>query len=355
MTAAVATDQFDPKAHRAFLKQLRADLGDAARKLDRSEARYLVDLYYQLQELRKASANQSRAAGEDEEPNQFVSWIKSEFFAMEGEIKRAMQAFASESVTGNWTMNLYGFGPVLAGGLLAHIDILKAPTAGHIWSFAGLNPSSTWGGREGAKKTVEEVLGPKKRGEKIAFDDVARVAIAAGRNAESLWRMTKDLDTEAEFVARTKLASTLAKRPWNAKLKVLAWKIGQCVVKFQNGDNSYYGPLYRSYKAKLIEKNLSGKFNDAAAENLAGLKDKTTVTYKANTEGRLSDGHIDSRATRWVGKLFLSHWHEVAFMEHHGTLAPKPFALAHLGHAHYIEVPYWPFPGDYQELLKARL
>lgn len=433
---AVATSQFDPKAHRAFLKQLRTDLGDAARKLDRNEARYLVDLYYQLQEFRKASANQSRAAGEDAEPNAFVSWIQAEFLALESEIKRAMKEFAAETVVGNWTMNLHGFGPVIAGGLIAHIDIEKAPTAGHIWSFAGLNPSVIWGGREGAKKAVEEVLGAKSSGEKIGFDEVAKVAAHVGRNAASLYRMAKaktdvDEDTDVEhvtfaglvaamlseeglkgkdakkrindalglsrtkgdypldleavrlvvkgldasaedlflaaqhadeeadqYVTRAKLTSALAKRPWNAKLKVLIWKIGQCVIKFQNGEKSYYGPLFRDYKGKLIAKNQSGGFTEAAAKNLAMLKDKTTVTYKANSEGRLSDGHINDRAARWVGKLFISHWHEVAYREHFDELARKPFVLAselHPGHTHWIEVPAWPFPGDYQKLVAARL
>ena len=43
-----------------------------------------------------------------------------------------------------WARSIYGIWPVLAAGLLAHIDIEQAPTVGHIWSFAGLDPTKKW-------------------------------------------------------------------------------------------------------------------------------------------------------------------------------------------------------------------
>ena len=50
------------------------------------------------------------------------------------------------------------------------------------------------------------------------------------------------------------------------------------------------------------------------------------------------------RARRKAVKLFLSHLHEVWFYIHTGgQRAPRPYAIEHLGHAHYIEVPNAPW------------
>ncbi len=264
------------KEHRAFLKRLRADLFSASRCLDKRQARYLVDLYYQLQEFRKAAKNQARAADSDAEPNEIISWLGAEFRALEDTIKRAMGEYASQSEVGRWSQAQFGIGPVLSGGLVAHIDITKAPTTGSVWRFAGLDPSVTW-----------------KKG---------------------------------------------CKRPWNAKLKVLAWKISDCLVKFSNNPKCFYGQLYRQYKAKLIERNEAGEFAEAAAEG-AQRVGKTTEAYGYYVRGLLPPGHLDARAKRWTAKLFLSHWHEVAYEAHYGEPSPKPYVLAHLDHAHKIEVP----------------
>lgn len=280
------------------LKKLRVDLSVAARTLDKGQVRYLVDTYYQLQEVRKRASNQDRAQEESQEPNVFVSAVAAVFRGLENEIKAAMGEYADSTITGRWMQGLYGFGPVLTAGLLAHVDITRAPTAGHIWSFAGVNPSKVW-----------------EKGKK---------------------------------------------RPYNARLKVLVWKIGQCILKFSGDDRSYYGPLWRDYKKKLVGKNELKAFEEAAKANLAKLKNTETVTYKKNSKGYLSDGHINDRANRWAAKLFLSHFHEVLYREHYGKLGPKPFVLAFPEkaggqHVHYIAPPAWPFPEDWDALIAARL
>ena len=40
------------------IRKLRSDLKQAAKTMSAEEARYLVDLYYQIQDFRKASGNQ---------------------------------------------------------------------------------------------------------------------------------------------------------------------------------------------------------------------------------------------------------------------------------------------------------
>jgi len=58
--------------------------------------------------------------------------------------------------------------------------------------------------------------------------------------------------------------------------------------------------------------------------------------------GKLPPAHIHARAKRWAVKIFLAHWHHVAYMIEYKKAPPKPYSLEHLGHVHMIEVPNWP-------------
>jgi hypothetical protein len=235
----------DEKAHRALLRRLKTDLKLAAVGLDRHEARYLVDTYYQVQRFRITAKNQTRANaqatwlhceqtipigtdcpvceldqesaetidGPDEagerafdpegkaiveptkpvEPNYLVSWIGEEMKAIEDTIKQALGAYAENDPVGQWALSNVGIGPVIAAGLLAHIDIMKATTFGAIYNFAGLNPNQKW-----------------EKGQK---------------------------------------------RPWNAKLRCLLWKMGQSFMKFSGKEDCFYGKLYKQRKDFEIKRN----------------------------------------------------------------------------------------------------
>lgn len=260
------------------IERLTRDLKVAAITLSPNEARYLVDAYYQIQEYRKAAGNQRLALEKSEEPHSVIDWYFRQMDGVEGQIKRALDSWTDGHPVGIWSKSLVGIGPVLSAGLLAHINIEKAPTVGHIWRFAGLDPTVTW-----------------NKGEK---------------------------------------------RPWNADLKVLTWKIGQSFMKFQNNPNDFYGKLYVQRKAFEVERNEAGTMAEQAAAYLAAKKfGHETEAYKAYTDGRLPAGQIDARARRWAVKLFLAHWHEVAYFNRFGVLPPKPYVMEHLGHVHRIEVP----------------
>lgn len=260
------------------IQKLTKDLRVAAKVLTKQEVRYLVDTYYQMQEYRKATANQCRIMDESEEPHEVLSWFLKNAETLETQIKNALNAYADGDPIGRWCKSIVGIGPVIAAGLLAHIDIEKAPTAGHIWSFAGLDPQAKW-----------------EKGQK---------------------------------------------RPWNAKLKVLCWKIGQSFVKVSNNENDIYGKIYKERKAYEQEKNDAGDYADQAEYKLQHTKiGKSTEAYKWYSQGKLPPAHIQQRAERYAVKIFLSHLHYVWYKEHYGVEPPKPFAIAILGHAHEIKVP----------------
>ncbi len=105
---------------------------------------------------------------------------------------------------GKWAMEQCGIGPVLSAGLLVHLEIEQAPTAGHLWSYAGFDPTREW-----------------KKGEK---------------------------------------------RPFNAKLKTLCFKIGESFVKVKSREQDVYGKIYKERKALEMSRNEQGLFAEQAKE-----------------------------------------------------------------------------------------
>jgi transposase len=270
------TEDFPP------LHRLTRDLQEAATVLTTREARYLVDYYYQLQRDRIRADNQVRSTFDTNEPNRVIAWLSDNTSLLEQQIKRALDAYSTTSVVGAWSRSIVGIGPVLAAGLLAHIDIEKAPTVGHIWRFAGLDPTLVW--------------------------------------------------------------ERSTKRPWNAALKTLCWKIGESFVKTSGHAKSFYGPLYVARKQREEERNAAGMYADQAAVSLGAKRWRDgTMTREAYEQGRLPQARIHLRAQRWTVKLFLAHWHAVAYQAHYGTPAPKPYILTQPEHVHEVLCPNWPF------------
>ena len=257
-----------------------ADARQAAESLATGEARLLVDQYYLIQGNRIRAGNQYAAMSAQAEPAFFEGWLSQQMEAIEVSIRKVLDAYSDRETIGRWMRLNVGIGPVIAAGLLAHLDIKKAEVAGAFWRFAGLDPTQRW-----------------EKGEK---------------------------------------------RPWNADLKTLCWKIGESFVKVSGNDQSLYGRLYAERKVELVTANDAGEFEAAAAEALQAKRyRKTTDAYKAYVAGKLPPAHVHARAKRYAVKLFLSHLFEVWYQLDRGVKPPRPFALEHLGHAHYVtpEVP----------------
>jgi hypothetical protein len=277
------------------VKKLNRKLKSTAGEITKQEARTLVDSYYRAQEWRMASASRLRELsgeeavdGEDdiarEDPpeveatNSVLSWLLQSTTVIEKQLKKSLDWYTDASPIGKWCKSIMGVGPVTAAALLSHIDIEKAPTAGHIWAYAGLDPTRTW-----AKGEV---------------------------------------------------------RPWNARLKKTCWYIGMGFMRTHNNPKSYYGQIYTARKEYETTNNEKLLYEDQAKKILQDKKiGKTTEAYKYYIQGKLPPAHIEQRAQRYAVKLFLAHLHEVWYKYHYNTDPPKPYALEHLGHVDKIEPP----------------
>jgi hypothetical protein len=278
-----------------------------------NEARFLVDTYYAIQKARIRSSNQTKGldrdavkTGTEAEPHTALDRFVSDFSIHEENVKRILGWYVESHPMAWFFEATLGVGPVLAAGLLAHIDISMCPTAGHIWRFAGLDPTVSW-----------------DKGQK---------------------------------------------RPWNTGLKTICWKIGDSFVKLSGRQDSYYSQVYRNRKVYEWKRNISGELRDEATRSMDRKKygkstdqwawytgacdpakvaehlESGTTPTAANSKGEigfpmLSPGHIDARARRYAVKLFLSHLHECWFRDHFDKEPPAPFPIAHLGHAHLLRPP----------------
>ena len=304
------TDTYDEEL-RTSVERLSRDLANAAATMTKEEARFLVDAYYNMQDNRKRSDNQVRALAETKEPHMVLNWLARQSDILEAQIKRALDKYSAAQPVGQWARSITGIGPVIAAGLLAHIDIEKAPTVGHIWSFAGLEPSRVWG-----------------KGQK---------------------------------------------RPWNAALKVLCWKIGESFVKVQNNVDDVYGKVYAERRVRENRNNDSGLFAEQAKQS---LKDKefgkdtdayawyagcypagTTeavlamsaekrIAFLKSIKGEPGSGQpmlpparLLLRAQRYAVKRFLAHYHEVAYWDRFKHAPPNPYPIGIMGHDAVHKVP----------------
>jgi hypothetical protein len=294
---------------RDLIKALRQEGGG----ITDNEARYLVDIFYTMQDQRVRANNQvkgldrdAKKTDKDGEPHEALDWVMAQFKMMEQQIERLLAVYTQTHPMVWFFEQTVGIGPILSAGLLAHIDISKAPTAGHIWNFAGLNPEQKW-----EKKT---------------------------------------------------------RRPWNAELKKLCWKIGDSFVKQSSHPRDFYGHIYRERKAYEWQRNLAGAMSQDATRYLAaksyGKDTDAAAWYGGQCDPELAralleagkpptaaackspqgvamlpPAQIDNRARRWAVKLFLSHLQQRWWEQTYNAAPPNPFAISILGHAHIIEPP----------------
>ena len=265
--------------------RLNRDMLASASALSLPQIRGLVDSYYQVQELRKAGGNQRLAVAQGKDAHPLVDYVVDQLLALEKDIQRMMAVATDAHVPSRWCKSFIGVGPVLAAGLLAHIDIKIARTPSAVWRFAGYDPTTTW-----------------EKGQR---------------------------------------------RPWNARLKVLCFKVGDSFKKFSNHRHaSIYAQLYRERKALEVARTEGGLHREVAEKMLASRRWKPdTVAAQAYRQGRLPPGQLDARARRYAVKIFLEHFWRVMYEVEFGKPAMLPYIVEYDPETHgpgYLATPHWP-------------
>ena len=144
------------------------------------------------------------------------------------------------------------------------------------------------------------------------------------------------------LISKKSLIAYLSKPPYNIKLKVLMWKIGESFVKVSNR-GSLYGSLYKERKEYETKKNENLEYKDQAARAIRNKNfNKNSIAYSYYIKGMLPPAQIAARAKRWTVKIFVEHVFEAMYIYKHGELPPTVFPISRLGHVDYIE-PEVPF------------
>lgn len=317
--------------------KLNKDLKEAVKNLSSPrEVRYLVDTYYAFQKVRIRVGNQESALTKSGEPHEVLSWLHQNGRYLEEQISSALASYAPTQQLCRWVMAQKGLAHILACALYANLDLNRAHTAGHIWRFCGLDPSSVWLGSKAAEKLVAKHLGAGLEGTAL----VAAVANALNRKAEYLER---DCQKMAEFDKRKKwhngdLKKAAALCPYNRRMKVVCWKITMSFNMLRNNDDAFYGKMLRVRHEDLAAKNAAGELKEKADAALKTERYKKDKEIKILKEGRMPDGWVFGTARRITVKTFLFHYYQRG-RELLGLKWVKPYAFDQLGHTHFIEAP----------------
>jgi len=407
---------------------------------DKAVVRYLVDSYYQVQDLRKASENQQRSTMQEKDGDGYdlPLFILGGITNIEGQIKKIIDIITDKIPICWYMKQIKGIGPMISATLYAYLDIEKATSAGSFWTYCGLNDNNTpWLGKEKSAKYVKEVIteladsckdeidfikdrltkteidktmksvitkAKKELGKETLIDefyvqnylqdkkpdiftDYARVNSDMSRiklvwafiyvydanfiTTEIISRLAirKDVNrkptqitngavsqhwtgtgSKKQYITKEDLVKYMAKPPYNKFLKVLMYKIEDCIMKQSNKPDSLYGRLFKERLAYERAKNERKDYKNQARNILLTKNITDKETKECLESGKLTLAHLYRRSLRWMAKLMLSHYYEAWYIIETGELPKVPYILLQgnadgeniMSHTDYIEpeIPY---------------
>lgn len=346
--------------------RLSTDMKEAARLMGVLEARYLVDTYYTYQNVRIRAAHQVDRCAEVLEPTEVLRWTHGNFDKVESDVKKALGIFAAEYAAGEWLQSICGIATVLSAGFLTTFDIRErflapctcadkdqdrkhGPGKRMMRPIGGSAKDHTLRFRctgrrgKGEKEGDKDAAGPQKDKSCKVVHEINSKDLRAGEGVlirpKTVGHWWNYAGLNPEIVWKKK-----EMRPWNARAKVLSFKAGSSFQMVQNKESDVYGHLFAARKYKETQMNREGAFENAALVKAEDVGEKTRA-YSFYSKGKLPPAHIEARARRYAVKIFLSHFHDVAYRDYYGEAPPVPFVFSEHcktpeTHTHYIEPPY---------------
>ena len=322
----------------------------------KAELRTLVNLFYQIQDMRISISEQIRSinkelssTGTNNDANAIIlSWTLKSVSAIEKGINDSLINICKNNEVGKWLLDIVGIGGVLAAGCLAYFDVTGIQYASNFISYAGLNDQNRpWLGREKSKAIINDCIKKySSDGKSIDEDVVIHIA------AETQWSYDYLYENAYSKKKWNKVAleKACAKIPYNKNLKVHMWKIGKQFEYQKTRESSLYGHLLADRLVQEIQRNDEGLNAELAAKKLSEKNySKDTDTYKAYIEGKLPPAEINARARRWVQKIFICHLFEEMYRVENNKVPPRYYIFEHgEGHHDYIEpeVPFYKVPNE---------
>lgn len=330
------------------IKKLTKDLMAAMDITSPQEARYLVDNYYILQENRIRSYAQGREMVKTQEPHEVIKYLAGQSEILENEIRRALDRYTTSHPVAAWLKSNCGIAEVISAGLISNLDIKMAPTAGHFWSYAGITPDKN----------------KKKRGEKINYNPAVKriiliaadciVKVSNNENAfyGKLYKERKEYETAKNEAGDYKDQAILKAKTVGKGTDAYQWYSGFWVINPELNPNSVIDENLAE-ELQQIRKKAAKNFDGSGIaskeekkELLAAAKMEAVEEYLKGKElplrPMLPPAHIQARVKRYVGKMILSHLHEVWYWHEYKKAPPAPYSMVFAGHAHKIEVPNKP-------------
>jgi len=123
--------------------------------IDREEARYFIDHYYQVQKHRIAMTLQIKQREKDGKESAVIVEYRDRMHEIEKGIAKYLTRVLKEHPMGDWLIDVKGIGPVLGAALVSFIDIDRADHASSVWKFCGLSVDPETGRSDRLKKGVK--------------------------------------------------------------------------------------------------------------------------------------------------------------------------------------------------------
>jgi len=285
---------------------------------DFEQLRYLVESYYDIQDVRVRTGNrtfQLTQKGIDTEQERETTKGKvSETYAeslkrIESTIQKQIEVILkSVPLWTEYLKDIRGIGPVLAGGVIGYIykpvgiDIKKCSVfPEHKTCHCG--------------KSIER------------FPNISKLHAYAGLHVVNGKAPKREKNVKSN---------------WNSKFRTLSWKIGQSFMK-QPEEKSFYRDLYSKEKVKLgfvktadgwdMPKEIREQWIAKGVGQTNEIKKKLEQGQEISNEKDAVKGHLDARVRRKVVKLFLSHvW--LKWRESEGLSVTDPYPMTKMGGEH---------------------
>lgn len=253
--------------------------------------RRLVDIYYDVQDVRIRTSNRLRQF-----PIKSKIAYPKELLEIEKRVKSEIEFnLSSVPIYTQWLQKVRGIGPCLGGGLIATVMV----RFGMKDSLEGCNEIET---RYALKTKDKKFRVPEIRG------------ISAFANVSKLWKFCGQHVVDGHAPRRRRGENI----NYSPKMKTLCWKIGESFVKV----GGFYRERYEEFRRIEDER-------EYICEVCKKNHPKATQCIK---------GHRYARAKRKTVKMFLAHlfdtWYRIE-----GLTPPKPYAQKFLGHEGYIPAP----------------